>query len=72
MDEYIKRFHNPDSPWGGEDFLRDWAKTYDAMGLGETGVVSDTLRSVLGRQPRSMEECLKRSLGEDAIGQYAK
>lgn len=72
VDDYAQRFYSNNSPWGGEEFLRQWAKTYEAMKRGETGVSSDLLGRILGREPRSMEACLRMSLGEDAVGQYAK
>ncbi|KZV98209.1 NAD(P)-binding protein [Exidia glandulosa HHB12029] len=72
IDEYIAHNRDAPPPRNDEDFLREWAKTYDAMGREETGVVSPLLGTLIGRPPRSVEEILAAQMGKGAIEQYAK
>ncbi|KAA1477492.1 NAD(P)-binding protein [Dentipellis sp. KUC8613] len=80
VDEYVakNKSPNPDDPRGSEDFLRKWAKTFDAMRRGETARVDPLLQELLGRPLRSMEAYLEKTLGslsdaeKEALEQYAK
>lgn len=72
LDEYVERSRDSPPPRNDEDFLRKWARTFDAMGRGETGVVSPLLETVLGRPARALEEVLAEQMGRGAIEQYAK
>ncbi|EIM85368.1 NAD-P-binding protein [Stereum hirsutum FP-91666 SS1] len=73
VDEYVQRLFNPNSPrLGDEAFLREWVKTHEVMQRGEMGVASDVLGRILGREPKSMEACLRDSFKEDLIGQLSK
>ncbi|EJD38418.1 NAD(P)-binding protein [Auricularia subglabra TFB-10046 SS5] len=72
LDEYVSRNRDAPPPRNDEDFLRKWAKTFDAMARGETGHVTRLLENVLGRPATPLEEVLALQMGSGAIEQYAK
>ncbi|TFY53035.1 hypothetical protein EVG20_g10296 [Dentipellis fragilis] len=65
VDEYVaqNKSPNPDDPRGSEDFLRKWAKTFDAMRRGETARMEAYLEKTLGSPSDADKEALE---------QYAK
>lgn len=72
VDEYVSRNRDAPPPRNDEEFLRKWAKTFDAMARGETGHVTRLLENVLGRPATPLEEVLALQMGSGAIEQYAK
>ncbi|TFY77610.1 hypothetical protein EWM64_g6400 [Hericium alpestre] len=77
VDEYVQRnqMDDPSNPRSSEEFLRAWARTYDAMARGETNKIDPLLQQVLGRPLRTMERYLKDTLSHkevDSIDKYAK
>lgn len=49
---------------GGRYWAEKWATAWDAIERGETGVVTTTMREVLGREPEDFEETLKEMLAK--------
>lgn len=49
---------------GGRHWAEKWANAWDAIERGETGVVTTTMREVLGREPEGFEETLKGMLAK--------
>ncbi|KAI0645023.1 NmrA-like family protein [Trametes meyenii] len=63
-DEFVRENAAVRGDRGGEDALRGWATTYEALGRGELDVPPDPLlREVLGREPRAFEDTLREVLG---------
>ena len=76
-DDYVKANAGKPGPQGDEGFLRSWATTYEALVRGELDVVSPFLQEILGREPKSLDDILKESLGlsghaKEMLSLYAK
>jgi len=74
VEEYIKANQGKRGPRGEPDFLRQWATTYTALAKGECSVVDPTIKRVLGRELKPMEQTLREMLGatDDSVERYAK
>ncbi|KAI0669453.1 NmrA-like family protein [Trametes maxima] len=63
-DDFVRENAAVQGDRGGEDALRKWATTYEALGRGELDVPPDPLlQDVLGRKPRAFEDTLREVLG---------
>ncbi|KZT53894.1 NAD(P)-binding protein [Calocera cornea HHB12733] len=74
LEEYIAANHGKRGPRGEVEFLKQWATTYPALAKGECSVVDPTIKRVLGRELKPMEQTLREMLGatDDSIDRYAK
>ncbi|OHE96040.1 hypothetical protein CORC01_08733 [Colletotrichum orchidophilum] len=58
VDEYV-RLPQVVARFGSQDNARTWATAWEAIGAGETAVVSETLRAVIGRDPEAFDVTMK-------------
>ncbi|WYZ44424.1 hypothetical protein EsH8_VII_000860 [Colletotrichum jinshuiense] len=63
VDEYVK-LPQVLSRFGSRENARTWATAWEAISAGETAVVTDSLREIIGRDPEEFEvtiQCLQRT-----------
>ncbi|KAL4875907.1 hypothetical protein BJY04DRAFT_223650 [Aspergillus karnatakaensis] len=59
VDEYAGFDHQGRHTYHGVDLAREWTTAWEAIRLGETDVVTPTLREVLGREPEDYETTIR-------------
>ncbi|KAL4801830.1 hypothetical protein BDV18DRAFT_148242 [Aspergillus unguis] len=59
VDEYVKLPHNGRHTCHGVDLAREWTTAWDAIKLGETAVVTPTMKEILGREPEDYETTIR-------------
>jgi uncharacterized protein YbjT (DUF2867 family) len=59
VDEYVK-LPRVREVFGGEELARTWATAWEAIKAGETAVVTEGLRRILGREPEGFEVAVKK------------
>ncbi|GJC84889.1 NmrA-like family protein [Colletotrichum tofieldiae] len=59
VDEYVK-LPQVLSRFGSQDKARTWATAWEAISAGETAVVTDTLKEIIGREPEEFDVTIKR------------
>ncbi|KAL2864004.1 uncharacterized protein BJX67DRAFT_229617 [Aspergillus lucknowensis] len=59
VDEYASLPHEGRHTYHGVDLSREWATAWEAIRLGETAVVTPTLREILGREPEDYETTIR-------------
>ncbi|KZO92410.1 NmrA-like family protein [Calocera viscosa TUFC12733] len=74
VDDYVTANQGKRGPRGEPAFLQQWATTYTALAKGECSVVDQTIKRVLGRELKPMEQTLREMLGvaDDSVDRYAK
>ncbi|KAH9927403.1 NmrA-like family protein [Amylocystis lapponica] len=75
-DEYVGHNAGKRGGRGEEGYLRGWATTFAGLKSGELGTVDPLLESLLGREPKAVEETLREMLGRagttEVVDRYAK
>ncbi|TDZ41420.1 Quinone oxidoreductase 2 [Colletotrichum trifolii] len=59
VDEYVK-LPQVAARFGSQDKARTWATAWDAIAAGETAVVTEHLRDMIGREPEDFETTVRR------------